>query len=90
MVLGLFNYRCVFRNLRIGVVDGKEKPRYESANHFFLFFLQVKPEFERREKRTYDIFRAIEYKTQVVAGINYFIKVCMFYKRDYSVVKQYR
>uniref|UniRef100_A0A8B9DTH3 Cystatin domain-containing protein n=1 Tax=Anser cygnoides TaxID=8845 RepID=A0A8B9DTH3_ANSCY len=37
---------------------------------------KVKPEFERREKRTYDIFRAIEYKTQVVAGINYFIKVC--------------
>ncbi|XP_035425479.1 cystatin-A-like [Cygnus atratus] len=36
---------------------------------------QVKPEFERREKRTYGIFRAIVYKTQVVAGTNYFIKV---------------
>ncbi|XP_035425494.1 cystatin-A-like [Cygnus atratus] len=36
---------------------------------------QVKPQFESRENRTYGIFRAIVYKTQVVAGINYFIKV---------------
>ncbi|XP_035170251.1 cystatin-A [Oxyura jamaicensis] len=51
---------------------------------------QVKPQFESRENRTYGIFGAIEYRTQVVAGINYFIKVCMFYKGDYFVVKQYR
>uniref|UniRef100_A0A8C3CNH8 Cystatin domain-containing protein n=1 Tax=Cairina moschata TaxID=8855 RepID=A0A8C3CNH8_CAIMO len=36
---------------------------------------QVKAEFERRENRTFDIFQAIVYRTQVVAGINYFIKV---------------
>ncbi|XP_068555151.1 cystatin-B-like [Anas acuta] len=36
---------------------------------------QVKAEFERRENRTFDIFQAIEYRTQVVAGTNYFIKV---------------
>ncbi|XP_010023186.1 PREDICTED: cystatin-A, partial [Nestor notabilis] len=35
---------------------------------------QVKSQFESRENRTYDIFKAIVYKTQVVAGINYFIK----------------
>uniref|UniRef100_A0A8B9STF9 Cystatin domain-containing protein n=1 Tax=Anas platyrhynchos TaxID=8839 RepID=A0A8B9STF9_ANAPL len=35
---------------------------------------QVKAEFERREDRTFDIFQAIEYRTQVVAGTNYFIK----------------
>ncbi|NXT74151.1 CYTA protein, partial [Zapornia atra] len=41
----------------------------------FLFFSQVKPQLESRENRTYGIFKAIIYKTQVVAGINYFIKV---------------
>ncbi|NXF36771.1 CYTA protein, partial [Nyctibius bracteatus] len=36
---------------------------------------EVKLQFESRENRTYDIFKAIAYRTQVVAGINYFIKV---------------
>ncbi|XP_068555165.1 cystatin-B-like [Anas acuta] len=36
---------------------------------------QVKPEFERREHKRYDTFRAIVYRTQVVAGTYYFIKV---------------
>ncbi|NXD78668.1 CYTB protein, partial [Halcyon senegalensis] len=36
---------------------------------------QVKIQFESRENKTYSIFKAIVYKTQVVAGINYFIKV---------------
>ncbi|NXW41383.1 CYTB protein, partial [Nyctiprogne leucopyga] len=36
---------------------------------------QVKPQFESRENRTYGMFKAIVYKTQVVAGTNYFIKV---------------
>ncbi|KAM6417976.1 cystatin-A-like [Pluvialis apricaria] len=36
---------------------------------------EVKSQFESRENRTYGIFNAIVYRTQVVAGINYFIKV---------------
>ncbi|XP_026716930.1 cystatin-A-like [Athene cunicularia] len=36
---------------------------------------QVKPQFESRVNGTCDIFQAIVYRTQVVAGINYFIKV---------------
>lgn len=43
---------------------------------FSPFFLQVKPQLESRENETYNIFTAIIYRTQVVAGINYFIKVC--------------
>ncbi|NXG60619.1 CYTX protein, partial [Hemiprocne comata] len=36
---------------------------------------QVKPQFEIRVNRICDMFKAIEYRSQVVAGINYFIKV---------------
>ncbi|NWT03139.1 CYTA protein, partial [Mionectes macconnelli] len=36
---------------------------------------QVKPQFESRENQNCAMFTAIVYKTQVVAGINYFIKV---------------
>ncbi|NXF70736.1 CYTB protein, partial [Sclerurus mexicanus] len=36
---------------------------------------QVKPQFESKESRNCAMFTAIVYKTQVVAGINYFIKV---------------
>ncbi|NXO59707.1 CYTA protein, partial [Aramus guarauna] len=36
---------------------------------------EVKSQFESKENRTYGIFEAIAYKTQVVAGINYFVKV---------------
>ncbi|NXG75516.1 CYTB protein, partial [Baryphthengus martii] len=36
---------------------------------------QVKLQFESRENRIFDIFKAIVYRTQVVAGTNYFIKV---------------
>ncbi|POI26350.1 hypothetical protein CIB84_009900 [Bambusicola thoracicus] len=36
---------------------------------------QVKPQLERRENETYTMFTAIIYRTQVVAGTNYFVKV---------------
>ena len=38
-------------------------------------FLKVKPQLEEKTNETYEEFTAIEYKTQVVAGINYYIKV---------------
>ncbi|NXP05042.1 CYTB protein, partial [Thinocorus orbignyianus] len=36
---------------------------------------QVKPQFETKTNRICGIYNAIEYRTQVVAGVNYFIKV---------------
>lgn len=75
---------------KFGVVVRKEKLKYEPTNRFFPFFLQVKPQLESRENEIYNIFTAIIYRTQVVAGINYFIKVCPYDKRDYFVVKQCR
>ncbi|KAI5134894.1 cystatin-A [Manis pentadactyla] len=36
---------------------------------------EVKPQLESKTNRTYEEFKAVEYKTQVVAGTNYYIKV---------------
>ncbi|XP_060092258.1 cystatin-B-like [Heteronotia binoei] len=38
-------------------------------------FLQVKAEVEEKEGKTFEVFDAVEFKTQLVAGKNYFIKV---------------
>ncbi|NXK86056.1 CYTB protein, partial [Formicarius rufipectus] len=36
---------------------------------------KVKSQLEEKEGKTFDVFTAVEFKTQLVAGINYFIKV---------------
>ncbi|XP_006089471.1 cystatin-B-like [Myotis yumanensis] len=36
---------------------------------------KVKSQLEEKENKKYPTFKAMEYKSQVVAGINYFIKV---------------
>ena len=36
---------------------------------------EVKAQVEEKEGKTFDVFDAVEYKTQVVAGTLYFIKV---------------
>ncbi|XP_073166890.1 protein MIX23 isoform X3 [Lepidochelys kempii] len=46
---------------------------------------KVKPQLEERENKTYPVFVAIKYKTQVVAGTNYFIKVSISNSTDECV-----
>uniref|UniRef100_A0A8D0BY91 Cystatin B n=1 Tax=Salvator merianae TaxID=96440 RepID=A0A8D0BY91_SALMN len=36
---------------------------------------EIKPQVEEKEGRQFEVFEAVEFKTQMVAGINYFIKV---------------
>ncbi|XP_025749086.1 cystatin-B-like [Callorhinus ursinus] len=36
---------------------------------------QVKPQLEERENKKYATFKAVEFRSQVVAGMNYFIEV---------------
>ncbi|XP_003795127.1 cystatin-A [Otolemur garnettii] len=36
---------------------------------------KIKPQLEKRTNETYAEFEAVLYRTQVVAGINYFIKI---------------
>ncbi|KAM7180994.1 cystatin-B-like [Macrochelys suwanniensis] len=43
---------------------------------------QVKPELEGKENKTYPVFVALVYTTQVVAGTNYFIKVSISNSND--------
>ncbi|XP_038273898.2 cystatin-A-like [Dermochelys coriacea] len=46
---------------------------------------QVKPQLEERVTKTYPVFVALKYKTQVVAGTNYFIKVSISNSTDECV-----
>ncbi|XP_016069008.1 PREDICTED: cystatin-B isoform X2 [Miniopterus natalensis] len=39
------------------------------------YITSVKPQLEEKENRKFCTFKATEYKSQVVAGMNYFIKV---------------
>ncbi|XP_057553294.1 cystatin-A isoform X4 [Hippopotamus amphibius kiboko] len=36
---------------------------------------KVKPQLEEKTNETYNEFEAVKYKTQVVAGLNYYIKI---------------
>lgn len=47
---------------------------------------EIKPLLEERTGKKYSSLEVIHYKTQVVAGTNYFVKVCNFcYEISYNL-----
>ncbi|XP_044837000.1 cystatin-B-like isoform X2 [Mauremys mutica] len=46
---------------------------------------EVKPQLEEKDKKPYPVFVAITYKSQVVAGTNYLIKVSVSNSNDECV-----
>ena len=52
----------------------------------FYACLQVRASVEEKEAKQFDKFVAVKYCTQVVAGVNYFIKVLItpYFNRQYS------
>jgi hypothetical protein len=49
--------------------------QYNFNNLFLLFFFfKIKAEIEEKTNETYQEFKAVQYKSQVVAGTNLYIK----------------
>lgn len=46
---------------------------------------QVKEQVESELNEHFDIFEAVSYRTQVVAGTNFFVKVCLLHRTYYIV-----
>ncbi|XP_005292801.2 cystatin-A-like [Chrysemys picta bellii] len=46
---------------------------------------KVKPQLEEKDKKPYPVFVAIQYRTQLVAGTNYLIKVSVSKSNDECV-----
>ncbi|XP_074839692.1 cystatin-A-like [Carettochelys insculpta] len=46
---------------------------------------QVKPQLEKKENTTYQVFEALQYRMQVVSGTNYLIKVSVSETEDQCV-----
>ena len=88
LLLGWFG-QCIMQTHNAQCGPGKGRPTGREDFLLFKFlmschknmtsisysFLKVKPQLEEKTNETYEEFTAIEYKTQVVAGINYYIKV---------------
>ncbi|KAM9038234.1 cystatin-A [Sarcophilus harrisii] len=50
---------------------------------------EIKPTFEGKNNKKYEEFKAVSYKSQVVAGVMYYVKVCLG-NDEYAHLKIYR
>ena len=57
-------------------------------NFAHTLYVQIRASVEEKEGRKFDEFTAVKYCTQVVAGINYFIKVPLLKFRKCCVIVQ--
>jgi hypothetical protein len=57
------------------IIYGKSPPTGSHTLTHILLTVQIRASVEDKEGRKFDEFTAVKYCTQVVAGINYFIKV---------------
>ena len=55
-----------------GGISGQDKPATPEVQQLVE---QVKSQIAGKANATYEVFEAVAYRTQVVAGLNYFIKV---------------
>ncbi|KAB0336504.1 hypothetical protein FD754_025638 [Muntiacus muntjak] len=51
--------------------------RNDTKNSFLSFLIRVKSQLEEKVDRKFPMFKAVEFRSQVVAGMNYLIKVAM-------------
>jgi len=71
---------------------GSVKPSKPADNEIISIAMTTKAEIESKAGRTFTTFKPTEYSTQVVAGINYFVKIDVggefIHARIYKDLKQ--
>lgn len=77
-----YTARCIILKLGMLVITylfnwlvSAKKQNFYGNDSRLLFFSQVKSQAEDKAKQTFDQFKAISYRKQVVEGTNYLIKV---------------
>eukprot|EP00296_Roombia_truncata_P002257 JP438190.1.p1 GENE.JP438190.1~~JP438190.1.p1 ORF type:complete len:123 (-),score=36.05 JP438190.1:110-478(-) len=74
IVFAVFLLFCAF-TLAISGGLGEVKGAGEADDEIHDILSSVKDQVEAKTGKKYDVFKAISYGTQVVAGTNYFVKV---------------
>uniref|UniRef100_A0A8C8RH72 Cystatin domain-containing protein n=1 Tax=Pelusios castaneus TaxID=367368 RepID=A0A8C8RH72_9SAUR len=65
--------------------EGASSALWPSTPTTSFFFVQVKPELEKQTNRKYPVYNTIVYRSQLVGGTNFLIKVSIQCKIDECV-----